>query len=37
MLFRILEKPEFKKLVDIILESNEVIGPREVATQRLVR
>ncbi len=32
MLFRILEKPEFKKLVDIILESNEVIGPREVAT-----
>jgi sulfhydrogenase subunit beta (sulfur reductase) len=32
MLFRILDKPEFKKLVEIILESDEVIGPREVAT-----
>ena len=31
MLFRILDKPEFRKLVETILAANEVIGPREVA------
>lgn len=34
MLFRILEKPDFKKLVDVVLESNEVIGPKKVATNK---
>jgi sulfhydrogenase subunit beta (sulfur reductase) len=34
MLFKILDKPEFKKLVEIILASNEVIGPKKVATDR---
>ncbi len=32
MLFRILEKPKFRKLVEIIMESDEVIGPKRVAT-----
>lgn len=30
MLFKILDKNEFHRLVDIILESNEVIGPKKV-------
>lgn len=33
MLFKILEKSEFRKLVDIFLESNEVIGPKRVAVK----
>lgn len=32
MLFRILEKSELQKLVDLILQSNEVIGPKKVAS-----
>lgn len=32
MLFRILDKKEFRKLVDIMLKSNEVIGPKQVST-----
>jgi formate hydrogenlyase subunit 6/NADH:ubiquinone oxidoreductase subunit I len=32
MLFRILDKYEFHSLVDLILESNEVIGPKRVDT-----
>jgi formate hydrogenlyase subunit 6/NADH:ubiquinone oxidoreductase subunit I len=32
MLFRILDKPDLEKLVDLILESNEVIGPRQIAS-----
>jgi len=31
MLFRILDKMEFGKLFDIILDSNEIIGPKQVA------
>jgi sulfhydrogenase subunit beta (sulfur reductase) len=30
MLFKILEKPEFKKLFELILAHNEVIGPKKV-------
>ncbi len=33
MLFRILDKNEFQKLVAIILESNEVIAPKRVGTR----
>lgn len=33
MLFRILAKTEFEKLVGAILETNEVIGPKRVATR----
>lgn len=32
MLFRILDKSDFRTLVDLFLESHEVIGPRSVAT-----
>src|ERR1039457_1534274 len=32
MLFRILDKNDFRALVDLFLESHEVIGPRLVAT-----
>ncbi|MEW6743856.1 MAG: hypothetical protein AB1486_13965 [Planctomycetota bacterium] len=32
MLFRILEKNQFRKLVEMMLESREVIGPKRVAT-----
>ena len=31
MLFRILKKKEFRKLIDIMMESNEVIGPKQVS------
>lgn len=31
MLFKILKKEEFRRLVEIILETNEVIGPKKVA------
>ena len=34
MLFRIITKENFKQLVDIILESNEVIGPKVVGEDR---
>ena len=34
MLFRILDKNEFRSLVDIFLESAEVIGPRKIDTGR---
>ena len=34
MLFRILDKPEFRRLVEIILGSNEVIGPKKVTTDQ---
>ena len=34
MLFRILEKTEFRKLVGIMLESNEVIGPKQVSADK---
>jgi len=30
MLFRTLPKPEFKRMVEIILASNEVVGPKQV-------
>jgi len=33
MLFKTLAKSEFKKLVEIILEKNEVVGPKQVATR----
>jgi NAD-dependent dihydropyrimidine dehydrogenase PreA subunit len=32
MLFKILKKDAFQRLVEIILETNEVIGPKKVAT-----
>jgi hypothetical protein len=32
MLFRTLVKPEFQKLVELLLSSNEVVGPKRVAT-----
>jgi formate hydrogenlyase subunit 6/NADH:ubiquinone oxidoreductase subunit I len=32
MLFKILPKDEFRRLVEIILEFNEVVGPRQVGT-----
>jgi formate hydrogenlyase subunit 6/NADH:ubiquinone oxidoreductase subunit I len=32
MLFKILKKEDFRRLVEIILEANEVIGPKMVAT-----
>jgi sulfhydrogenase subunit beta (sulfur reductase) len=34
MLFRTLAKKNFQKLVEIILETNEVIGPKRVATDK---
>jgi len=34
MLFRVLDKTEFRKLVDIMLESNEVIGPKRVSADK---
>ena len=34
MLFRVLIKQEFRKLVGIILESNEVIGPKQVGSNK---
>jgi len=34
MLFKIIDKPELKKLVDIILETDEVIGPKKVAVNK---
>ena len=34
MLFKMLEKPEFRKLVEIILESNEIIGPKQIAIDK---
>ena len=33
MLFKILAKGEFRSLVEIILESNEIIGPKRVGTK----
>ena len=33
MLFRILDKPEFRRLVEIILESNEIIAPKQIGTK----
>ena len=32
MLFKILEKNEFRSLVDILLDSTEVIGPKRIDT-----
>lgn len=32
MLFKVLPKDEFRKLVEIILEVNEVVGPKQVGT-----
>jgi ferredoxin len=34
MLFRTLDKKEFRKLVGIMLDSNEVIGPKQVGTRK---
>src|SRR3974377_1989153 len=34
MLFKILDKNEFHRLVDIFLESNEVIGPKKIDTEK---
>jgi len=34
MLFRTLDKKSFRALVERMLESNEVIGPRPVGTDR---
>jgi formate hydrogenlyase subunit 6/NADH:ubiquinone oxidoreductase subunit I len=34
MLFKILDKNEFQRLVEIILESNEVIGPKKIDTNK---
>lgn len=34
MLFRTLAKQEFKALVDILLEGNEVVGPKRVGTRK---
>lgn len=34
MLFRILDKDQFHRLVDIMLESIEIIGPKQVATNK---
>ncbi len=34
MLFKILDKNEFHRLVDIILKSNEVIGPKRIDTNQ---
>ncbi len=34
MLFRILDKGEFEKLVGIILQTNEVVGPKEVGVRK---
>ncbi len=32
MIFKVISKTEFRKLVEIVLESNEIIGPKKVAT-----
>jgi sulfhydrogenase subunit beta (sulfur reductase) len=32
MLFKVLDKTEFRRLVDIILQFNEVVGPKRLAT-----
>jgi len=34
MLFKILDKSEFQRLVEIILESNEIIGPKRIDTNK---
>ena len=34
MLFRVLDKQEFRKLVEIMLESNEVIGPKQAGIKK---
>ena len=34
MLFRTLDKKEFRKLVEIMLDSNEVIAPKQVGTKK---
>jgi len=34
MLFRIIDKPDFRRLVDTILESNEVVGPKRIDTSQ---
>lgn len=34
MLFKILDKKQFKKLVEIMLESNEIIGPKQIGTNK---
>lgn len=34
MLFKVLGKPQFEQLVGLLLESNEVIGPRQVGQKR---
>ena len=32
MLFKVLDKSQFRRLVEIILEFNEVVGPKQIAT-----
>ena len=34
MLFRVLEKPRLRDVVDLILSTNEVIGPKQVSLDK---